>query len=106
MNQNNSFYFVFYERNLILLKDFSFLSFEDFSYIRDSQNVSFYFEEEQNNIFALELTSTENLSDNFSQITLRDFYATHSEDENFKTFRAKSLLEWHKNTVFLDYASF
>ena len=93
-------YFVFFERDLILNKDFSPLSQKDFEFFKEKNPESFSFEEKQNKLSVLELDSAEQIPSDFVRLTLRDFYAQHSDQQNFFAFRAKAILEWHKNTVF------
>lgn len=93
-------YFAFFERNLILKSNFFPLSKTDFENITKNFPVEQSFEEKQNNLYVVELSSTENLPKEFTLLQLRDFYAKHTEAENFFAFRAKAILEWHKNNVF------
>ena len=74
-------YFVFFERDLILNRDFSPLSQKDFDYFKEKNPKSFSFEEKQNELSVLELDSVEQIPSDFVRLTLRDFYAKHLTDQ-------------------------
>lgn len=92
--------YVFYEKEIILKENDSLPDFSDLEKIKSLNSVDEYFEEKQNEIKVMGLTSKDNLPEDYKAIPLRDYIATHSEEEGFKAFRAKALWSWRKSTKF------
>lgn len=92
--------FVICEKNIILKSDGTLPEFSDLNEIKDSNPVEEYFEEEATGIKVLGIKSEENLSEKYNSIMLRQYFANHSEEENFLAFRAKALLNWHATEKF------
>lgn len=93
---------ILFDRNIILSADGSLPSELDLEKFRTNDKDAFYFEEKQFDLHVLGLSSAceiEN-NDNFKMIMLREYYACHSEKENFLAFRAKALLNWYKTEKF------
>ena len=84
-----------FDKEVIIRKDNEMLSTADFEKIKSSNPVAEYFEEKQNDLQVLALLSKDNLPEEYKAIYLREFYSTHSVEENFLTFRAKALFSWH-----------
>lgn len=93
-------YIALCEKNIILRQDENSLSISDFEKLKSENPVAEYFEEKQNDLHVLVLSSQEKLPAEYKSIMLREFFATHSEEENFKAFRAKALFNWHSETKF------
>ena len=92
--------FVLYEKEIILKRDGALPEFADLEKIKSLNSVDEYFEEKQNAIKVLGLTSKDNLPEDYETIPLREYIATHTEEEGFKAFRAKGLWSWRKATKF------
>lgn len=92
--------YVIFDKEIVVKEDGSLLAFEDLETIKGSVAISEYFEEKSMGIRVLGITAKENLPEKYKTIMLREFFAIHSEEENFKAFRAKALLEWRFNTKF------
>lgn len=89
-----------FDKNVIVRTDSQEMTPADFEKIKSENPVAEYFEEAQNNLKVLVLLSADNISEEYRVILLREFFSTHSEAENFLTFRAKALFSWHCNSKF------
>lgn len=95
--------FVICEKNIILHEDGTLLYPEDIEVIKDANPVTEYFEEKQFGLKVLGLSKVQNLSKNYKEIPLREYFATHDEEENFLAFRATALLNWHNSAKYCGY---
>lgn len=93
---------ILFDRNIILRADGSLPSELDLEKFRTNDKDAFYFEEKQFDLHVLGLSSACDVEKNdlFNMIMLREYYACHSEEENFLAFRAKALLNWYKTEKF------
>lgn len=89
-------YYIIHDKNIILKADGSLPEFDDLQKIKDSNPITEYFEEKQFGLKVLGLSSADNISDDYKQFTLREYFNNHSEDENFMAYRAKALLFWRQ----------
>ena len=85
-----------FEKNVIIRKDKNNLSIKDFEKLKSTNLSDSIFIDKQNNIQILPLLSIDNLPEEYESIPLRQFAFTHTEEEAFASFRAKSLYEWNK----------
>lgn len=92
--------YVIYEKELIVKQDGALPEFSDLEAIKAACTVGEYFEEPQNDLKVLGLTSVEGLPAQFKTKMLREYFNENSEEEGFKAFRSKALYEWHKETKF------
>lgn len=93
-------YIAIYEKNIILRKDDLALTKNDFETLKSCSSIEEFFEEKTFNLKVLVLSSLDNLLEQYYSITLRDYFATHKEEDCFFAFRARALGSWHKNTKF------
>ncbi|MCR5386367.1 MAG: NAD(+) diphosphatase [Treponema sp.] len=91
---------IIFEREIILRRDNGQLAKADFEAVKNQNPVERYFEEKSTDMQVLVLLSKDKLPDEYQSITLRDYFASHSEEENFIAFRARALASWYKDTVF------
>lgn len=61
---------------------------------------SSYFEEKTYDLKILFIKKLECLPENTKAVLLREYYASHSTEENFKAFRSKALSEWRLECQF------
>ena len=92
--------FVFFEKEIILKQDGNLPDFADLEKIKNLNSVDEYFEEKQNALKVLGLTSIDKLPEDYKSIPLREYIATHTEEEAYTAFRAKALWSWRKSTKF------
>lgn len=92
--------YVICEKDLIVKQDGTLPEFSDLEKIKAVCSVREYFEEPLNDLKVLGLSSIEDLPEDFKTVMLREYFNCHNEEENFKAFRSKALLEWHQETKF------
>lgn len=88
------------EKEIILRKDEKPMTAGDFEKLKEKNPVAEYFEEKANELKVLALASADNLGEEYLRLTLREYFAGHSETENFLAFRSKALFNWHSETKF------
>jgi len=93
--------FILFDKEIILKADGNLPEESDLSIFTeyDSES-SVYFEEKSTGIKFLFLKKLDEIPSGFMKIMLREYFATHSEEENFKAFRAKALYEWREDCKF------
>ncbi|MCR5614297.1 NAD(+) diphosphatase [Treponema sp.] len=91
---------VIYEKEIILRCDEKEITKTDFEIIKNANPIAEFFEEKAFGLEVLVLLSKENLPKEYYSMTLREFFALHSEKENFLAFRARALATWHSQTKF------
>ena len=91
---------VIFEREIILRNDEKELTKSDLENIKSDNPIAEFFEEKTTDMQVLVLLSKDKLPSEYRSMTLRDYFATHTEEENFVAFRARALATWHKQTVF------
>ena len=92
--------FIIFEKKLVLKADGSLPDLVDLEKIKSLNTFSDYFEEKNFGLRVLELKSADNIPEGFVLCYLRQYFARHSEEENFMAFRAKALVNWRKSTKY------
>ena len=92
--------FIIFEKNLVLKAYGSLPDLADLEKIKSLNTFSDYFEEKNFGLRVLELKSADNIPEGFVLCYLRQYFARHSEEENFMAFRAKALVNWRKSTKY------
>lgn len=95
-------HYILYDREIILKENGNLPDEQDFTKIKKKCENRECFEESCYEMKVLGLKSKENLPNGYKILQLREYYANHSEEENFTAFRAKGLLEWRANTKFCE----
>lgn len=93
-------YVVIYEKEIVLKEDNAPLTKEDFSYLGQKLIHEEEFVEDAFGLTCMLLAPSEEVPAPYVLIPLRQYFATHDEEENFVAARAKGLLEWRKSTKF------
>lgn len=93
-------YIAIYNKEIVLKLDKSFLRKEDVEKLQNFDHSAEYFEEAQNDLGVLNLSTIENLPEQFFTMTLREYNIDHSIEERFFAYRAQALINWRKATKF------
>ena len=89
-----------FDKEIILRKDEKPLTEADFENLKALNSVADEFTEKQNDLSVLALASADNLSDQYQNVTLREYNVDHTTEERFLAYRAKALTGWHRETKF------
>jgi len=92
--------FVICDKDIILKADGVLPSFSDLEQLKVDNPIIEYFNESVADIKVLGLKQIVKLPDGYYSQSLREYFSTHSEEENFKAFRAKALLQWRNETKY------
>lgn len=99
---SNATYEVICGKNIIERVDNQDITASDIQNIKEhcENEISDYFEETEFNIKVLNLKSTQNLPQEYTERLLRLYYADNEGIKASKAFRAKALIEWRNNTKY------
>lgn len=92
--------FVICEKEIILQENGLLPEFNQLEKIKAENPVEEYFEESLFGLKVLGLKQISVVPEGFVKTTLREYFATHTEEESFMAFRAKGLLAWRTDTKF------
>lgn len=88
------------DKEIVLMKNGELPQISDLEIIKKACGWTEYFQEEGFNLNVLGLKSKENLPEQYKTILLREYFASHTDEENFKAFRANALFNWRQNSKF------
>lgn len=88
------------ERNMVVNNNGTLLSFNDIDTIRKHCIITDFIEEKEFAICAIEIQDTSSLSDIYTVMTIRQFFAENDEQATLLVSRAKALINWRKNTQY------
>lgn len=91
-------YFALAGREMIVHEDGSELTKEDIDVLKVQSKDAFT--EESNEIGVLGMIQGDTLPKGYKWVTIRQTFATYTQEECFYLARAKALIEWRNNTVF------
>lgn len=92
--------FVLCEKDIVLKENGELTSANDLEFFKSQNSDAVYFEEPAMDIKVLALKKADELPEGFKKIMLREYFATHTEEENFLAFRAKGIYEWKEDNKF------
>lgn len=92
--------FIFCNKDLLLREDNSLPQISDLENIRSQNSVVSFFEEKNLNYKVLTLSEITNLPSGIKKIMVREYFHTHSEEENYICARAKALSQWFDSNKF------
>jgi len=90
--------YILCDRDIVVKEDGSLPLESDLSLFKTDDAVNF--EEPANNLKVLVISKEKEIPSGFKKIMLREFFASHSEEESFPAFRAKGLYEWRRQNRF------
>lgn len=92
--------YILCDKELFLRKDGKEISQEDFDFFENQGLCDQLIEEDQFEIQALILKTADVNICTYEHMFMREYFATHTEEESFYLFRAKALAEWNKDCKF------
>ncbi|MBP5568329.1 MAG: NAD(+) diphosphatase [Treponema sp.] len=92
--------YVFFEKDIILKEDDSLPDLSDLDNLKTSQSISGFYNEKALDFQVMGLSSLNELPKGLKNRPLREYFACHSEEENYIASRAKALLGWFNSNKF------
>lgn len=92
--------YIFCGKDILLKENGELPLSEDLDFFKSRNSDAVYFEEAAWNLKVLGLKNADELPAGFKKIMLREYFASHNEEENFLAARAKGLYEWKEDCKF------
>lgn len=94
------YFFAFNQKKTILKKDKNLLTFDDFIQIKNSNSISLFFAEPENQLCVVKLEGDSVISDDFVEIEIREFFSFNSQEMNTVMSRGKSISDWLSSNIY------